>query len=76
MAPKFDSGILFDVGIKPSRQLFRTCLALPVLRMLKGQTIGNFLVPLISEILIDSEWLTIGRWISLPHSLVFCIPLE
>jgi len=31
MAPKFYSSKMFGVGIKCSRHLFQTCLALPVL---------------------------------------------
>lgn len=34
VTPKFNFGMIFVARIKPSRQLFWTCLALPVLRML------------------------------------------
>jgi hypothetical protein len=61
LAPKFNSSMMFGVGIKLSRHLLWTCIALLILRMLLWQTIWRFLVPLINEILIFSKWFTIGR---------------
>lgn len=54
LVPKFNSSMMFIVGIKLSRHLFWICTALLVLRMLLWQTIWSFLVPLINEILIFS----------------------
>jgi hypothetical protein len=61
MALKFVFGMMFDVGLKHLRHLFRTCLALPVLRMLMWRTIWSFLVPPVSGLLTFSERLMIGR---------------
>jgi hypothetical protein len=74
MASKFDSSMMFGVGIELSRHLFGTWLALPVLRILLRQTILSFLVPPISGILKFSERLMIGRWICLPLFSLCSIP--